>query len=323
MWRTLTFNLVVSIVAVFTSTTVMATNGMNMIGANTRSTGVGGADVALSGDCPGCNPATLGGGGDSLNYLSVGMAVLHAPVGFKNQAFGPNDVEADDDIYYAPYLEYARHFGQDSPWTIGVTLRAQGGMGVDFNNVRTIAGNNDDLYTDIQVARIMPTLSYRINSNLSIGTSLIVGRAQMNSKLFPDTYSPGMDGMPNTQDDFVGMEIDDVNDMAYSGRIGLHYQVHDRLNLGLSYTSESKFDLDDGQLILNLGTAKVAYDSYVDGFTWPQETEAGVTFLAMPKLLFTTDVHGLTGQQPLMNLLSMDQIPIFRFQCKTQNFDSK
>ncbi|HEJ83666.1 MAG TPA: aromatic hydrocarbon degradation protein, partial [Desulfobacteraceae bacterium] len=40
----------------------MATNGMNMIGYNIRSSGMGGADAAIAGDCSGsaCNPATLG-----------------------------------------------------------------------------------------------------------------------------------------------------------------------------------------------------------------------------------------------------------------------
>ncbi len=322
MSRLLTLNLMISLVAVFISTSAMATNGMNMIGANTRSTGVGGADVALDGDCPGCNPATLGG--DGSRYFSAGMAILHAPVGFKNLAFGPNNADTDDDVYYAPYLEYAQRFGQYSPWTIGVTIRAQGGMGVDFKDVVTIVGYSDDLYTNLQVGRIMPTISYQMNPNLSVGASLVMGRVQMDSKLFPNTYSPGMDGTQGTQDDFIGMEIDGVKDEAFSGRLGLHYKVNDRLSLGFSYTAESKFDLDDGNLMLNMGS-KVIYDSYIDDFTWPQEAEAGLTFMVLPKLLITTDVHWINwssafdelivrGSNP--NIPSPIQNPELRFKMK-------
>ena len=34
-----------------------AINGINLIGYNARSSGMGGADVAVDSDCAGCNPA--------------------------------------------------------------------------------------------------------------------------------------------------------------------------------------------------------------------------------------------------------------------------
>lgn len=265
-----------------------ATNGMNMIGYNTRSSGLGGADVALEGDCAACNPATLGG--DAPRTLSGGIALLHPPVNFKNGYFGPNDVDSDDKIYAAPYLEYAQRLN-DSAWTLGIAVRAQGGMGVDYDKVRTFAGNKDKLSTDLQFARIMPTAAYQVNDQLSIGASLMIGYTKMNSEFYPETYSPGQDGMPGTQDDFAGMKLKDVSGVGYAGRIGLLYQVNDRLNLGFTYLSETDIDMDDGELILNLGLAKVGYDASLKDFALPQEVEFGISYMATPQLRLVADVH--------------------------------
>ncbi len=266
-----------------------ATNGMNMIGYNARSTGLGGADVALDGDCPGCNPATLGVKGQ--DYLSGGIGLVHPPVRFENTLFGPNDVLSDGRIYTVPYFEYAHRLGDDDTWTLGIGVRAQGGMGVEFENVRTFAGNLDSLSTDLQVARIIPTLAYRPNDNLSLGAALMIGYSRMKSEFYPNTYSPGPDGMPGTPDDFVGMKIDDVDGVGYAARLGLHYRINERLSLGFTYTSQTDIDLDGGKLTLNLGAAKVGYDAQVDDFAWPQEAELGLAFDATPQLKLVADVH--------------------------------
>lgn len=278
-----------------------ATNGMNMIGYNTRSSGLGGADVALEGDCPGCNPATLGS--DSDGYLSGGIAFLHPPVGFENGLFGPNDVKSDDRIYTAPYFEYARRIGDGGRWSLGIGMRAQGGMGVEFEDVRTFAGNRDSLSTDLQVARIMPTIAYRPNGNLSLGAALMIGYSRMKSEFYPNTYSPGPDGVPGTPDDFAGMKIDDVDGVGYAARLGLHYRVNDRLSLGFAYTSQTDIDLDDGRLTLNLGAAKVDYDARIDDFAWPQEVEFGAAFDATPTLKLVADVRWIDWASAIDSLV--------------------
>ncbi len=266
---------------------VSATNGMNMIGYNARSSGVGGADVALESDCPGCNPAVLGG--DAEYSLSGGIGLAHPPVGFENGLFGPNAVDSDGQIYPVPYAEYAQHLG--SGWTLGLSMRAQGGIGVDFEDVRTFAGNLDGMSTNLQVARLAPALSYKVNENLSIGGALTIGYSKMDFELFPETYSPGLDGVPGTPDDFAGMKLKNADGVGYAGRIGLLYRVNDRLNLGLTYVSEAGVDMDGGELTLNLGAAKVGYDARIEGFSLPREAEFGISFMATPKLRLVADVH--------------------------------
>jgi len=280
--------LILGVLAIAVPVISFPSNGMNMIGYNTRSSGLAGADVALEEDCPACNPATLGGAG--RRTLNGGVALLHPPVNFQNGYFGPNDADSDDKIYTVPYLEYAQRLNE-SQWTVGLTVRAQGGMGVDYKNVRTFAGNLDALYTNLQIARIMPTASYRINDQLSIGASLLVGITNMSSKLYPDTYSPGPDAMPGTPDDFAGMHLKGVGGVGYAGRFGLLYEVSDRLNLGITYQSETDIDMDDGELVLNLGIARVTYDASLESFALPQEAEFGLSYMLSPKLRVVADAH--------------------------------
>ncbi len=267
-----------------------ATNGMNMIGYNVRSSGLGGADVALDQDCTGatCNPASIGG--LTPHSFSAGLSFLLPRVGLKNTAFGPNDAESDDNVYPLPYTAYSRRLDPESPWTLGFVIYGQGGMGVDFEGVRTLAGTEDDLTANIQFARVSPTVSYRVNDRFAVGVTVMLGYARTNFKLFPDTYSPGMDGLPGTMDDVVGMRIDGLSSVGYAARAGFHYRVNERLNLAFTYTTETALDFDDGDLTMNLGIAKVTYDARMKNFTWPREAEAGFAFRATPKLTVAGDV---------------------------------
>ncbi len=267
--------------------TAQATNGMNLIGVNARSSGLAGADVALGTHCPGCNPATLGG--DGPRTLSAGISFLHPPVQLKNTVSIPNDITSDDHIYVAPYFDYAQRPNKNSPWMFGINIRAQGGLGTDYKGVRTFAGTFDEAMTDLQLARISPTAAYRVNDRLRLGAAVQYTSANLNLKLFPNTYSPGFDGTPGTPDDFLGLRVDDLPGDGYAGRVGLHYQANERLSLALSYTSRTDLDFDDGDLTLNLGMARVTYDAELDDFGAPAELEAGFAYQATPKLLVVAD----------------------------------
>lgn len=265
-----------------------ATNGMNMIGYNVRAAGIGGADTALEQDCTGAtsNPAAFG----MLNprSLSAGISFLVPRVGLQNAAFGPNDVESDD-LYLLPYLAYSQRLGPASPWTLGFVFYGQGGMGVDFEQVSTFAGTEDALSTNLQFARLSPTASYRINDRLTLGATAMIGYARASFELFPDTYSPGLDGTPGTVDDFAGMRIDDLSSVGFAGRVGLHYRANERLALGLTYTTETALELDGGNLEMNLGIFRVRYDAAMEDFTWPQEVEAGFAFALAPQVTVAAD----------------------------------
>jgi len=266
----------------------LAANGMTMIGENARASGLGGAGVALAEDCPGCNPATLGGGDGT--YLSVGVAFLHPPVGVRNEASLPDEVVSDEHVYSVPWFEAARRLG-GGRWTVGLSVRAQGGLGVDFTEARTPFGTVDGFDTDFRFGRAMPTVAYRTAGGMRLGAALVVSFAEMSSSLFPDTYSPGFDGVPGTADDFAGMKLAGASGVGYAARLGIQKQLGDRLSLGFVYTSETGLDLDGGELTLDLGFAKVRYEAEIPGFAWPQEAEAGFAWNASPEWLVAGDLR--------------------------------
>ncbi|HOI17608.1 MAG TPA: outer membrane protein transport protein, partial [Geobacteraceae bacterium] len=92
------------------------------------------------------------------------------------------------------------------------------------------------------------------------------------------------DFFPNT----IGHRVKDLTSFTFSGRFGLNYQINDKWSVGATYTSESAIDFDGGELTTASG---IKYnDVKMDGFTWPQQVEAGVAFRATPKLLLALDL---------------------------------
>jgi long-chain fatty acid transport protein len=267
----------------------MATNGMNMIGYNARSSGMGGADAAIDSDCSGtaCNPATLGR--SKPRSAAIGLSLLMPQLSSSDMA-NPEGVDGEDQIFPLPYLAYASRLGENSPWTLGFDLFAQGGMGVDFQNYNTFAGTQDKYESQVRYGRLTGAAAYQVNDQFALGLGLMAGYADIEFSLFPNTYSPGMDGTPGTMDDFAGVDASGMTSFGFAGRLGAHYKVNSIVSLGIQYTSEASLNLDGGDMTLNFGQAKATYEAEMDNFTWPQEAEFGIAVQATPQLLIASDV---------------------------------
>ena len=279
----------------------LATNGMNMIGYSVRSSGMGGSDVAVGADCSGssCNPATQGRSGS--RSLAMGVSVLMPELSIES---GNDHGAAKDHFYPLPYVSYVQPLSETSPWILGFNVYAQGGMGVDFQDVSTFAGTEDSVESLISYVRLTGTGNYSVSDKLSIGFGLMAGYVDLNFSVFPDTYSVGQDGSPGTADDFWGIDARGFNSYGIAGRLGLHYKVTDGVSLGLQYTSEAVLDPDGGELVLNLGEQKVSYDAEIESFTWPREFEFGVAVQATPYLLIAADVKWINWSSAI-NVLTV------------------
>jgi long-chain fatty acid transport protein len=250
--------------------------------------------VALYGDSSGaaCNPATLGMLGP--RSMTFGFSLLAPQLSMKNTLFGPNDIEAELQVIPLYYLGYAQRLGEDSPWTLGIVLNGQGGLGAEYNGVRTLVGTVDDFSSQIPFLRLNPSVSYRVNDKLSLGVTVMLGYARMEVSLYPETYSPGFDGMPGTPDDFLGMDVTDLSSFGFAARLGLLYKVDDRWSLGFFYTFKTDLDLDNGRLVLNFGPmGKVRYDAEVEQFGWPQQVKFGLGVEPNEKVTVAADVRWL------------------------------
>ena len=276
------------------------TNGMNMIGYSVRSSAMGGADVAVDADCSGssCNPATQGK--LSASSLSVGLSALMPQLSLQ----GPgNDVDGEDQMFALPYLSYVHHL-DDSPWTVGINLYAQGGMGVDFREVETFFGTTDSFDSQVSYMRMSGTASYQLSDKFAVGAGVMVGYTDIQFSFFPNTYSVGRDNQPGTMDDFMGVDARGLRDYGMAGRLGLQYRLTDSINLGFQYTSEAALDPNGGSLVLNFGSTDVRYDAEMKDFAWPRELEFGIAARVTPQLLVATDVKWLNWSSA-MNIVRL------------------
>lgn len=278
-----------------------ATNGMNMIGYSPRSSGMGGADVAVATDSSGSagNPASLGI--SVAKSANIGLTILAPGL---SQSDDRNNIDGNDQFFPLPHLNYAQPVSDDSPLIWGINLYAQGGMGVDFDNVKTFNNNIDTYDSMVSYSRFTGALNYLIDDDLSVGIGLMAGYAKINFSLFPNTYSVGMDNTAGTHDDFLGIDASGISGFGMAGRIGMQYQLNDVLRLGMQYSSEASLNLDGGDMTLNYGTTRVKYDAEIDGFTWPREFEAGVAIQATNDLLVAADIKWLNWSS------SIDQVTV-------------
>ncbi|MDH5709515.1 MAG: outer membrane protein transport protein, partial [Hylemonella sp.] len=150
-------------------TAAMATNGMNMEGYGPVSTGMGGASQAFDHGTAAMaqNPATLS--------LMSSQARLDAAIGIlgpkvSSSMTGMPTADSGGTSYLMPALGYARRNGD---LVYGLGLMAQGGMGTEYSaNSFMAAGSGAPVRSELGVGKLIVPVSYRVNSNLSVGASL-------------------------------------------------------------------------------------------------------------------------------------------------------
>ena len=278
------------------SQTADATNGMSMIGYGARMSAMGGASLGMSGDTNLINTNPAGLSTITGRRVDATLGLLMPSVHFRNDI---NDLDADSEIFPLPSLGYV-HGGGDSPWTFGVGLFAQGGMGATYPKVshsifRAYDGNpltqdgliKQEYHSNIGYMKFAPTVSYRISEALSVGVSINAGYAMMEMRM---PYSidpllmrgqvPGAGGMTFGQMfsapmDQGGLGYDEVTAYAdledgvtatgWGGKFGARYQVTDRLSFGASYTMKSTLDFSGDASMDMTSQFGDAYDRMVMG----------------------------------------------------------
>lgn len=292
MKKQLNFAAMLFICALFAGS-ALATNGMNMIGYSVRSSGMGGADVAVDGSFAGVagNPATMGKLAD--RGLAVGISLLMPKLNVANEAMGM-DIEGENQIFPLPSLAYTQRLGADSPWVLGLEAYAQGGMGVEFLNFPTSATTSDKISSNVMFMRLTGAASYQVNEALTVGLAAIGGYAKMEFSMFPESAG--------------GMDVTDLTNMGYAGRFGLQYKVCDAFSLGAVYTSEATLDLKDGQAAVNFGTSGggiIDYAAEMQDFAWPQEAEFGIALKPNSDWLIAIDTKWV-GWESAMDVVTLE-----------------
>ena len=305
----------------FYSHSLLASNGMNMIGFGTRSIGMGGAveSVTNNNESMMINPAGLAA--LSSPEFNFSLSLLYPKVSHSDSL--GNDVNESSQRSPLPLFSISRPTGH---WVTGLGLFFQGGTGAEYEHLitpftaRKTAGflpdpmgtipHQDKHESRLMHLKLTPTIAYKLSSQIRLGASLNLSHARAKMSLFPDT-SVAFDG------DNSGNLGDSPNDMLYSGldlenlsangvgySVGVQYQVN-AWYFGASYTSQTKLDFDHGDAKLNMsamGLGKVDYDAKLKGLSWPEEFAIGIGYQIQPWLLLTTDIAWINWSRAISSL---------------------
>jgi long-subunit fatty acid transport protein len=118
------------------------------------------------------------------------------------------------------------------------------------------------------LSKLLPGLSYKINDQLSVGATYGIGFSQLELE-GPFFIQTGfLQGTPT----LIDMEADGITDVW---SVGLQYEVSPGTTLGLTYQSESEFDLEGTASVEIPLAGQSNYDVDLD-MAWPQSVGAGI-----------------------------------------------
>ncbi|MCX7126876.1 outer membrane protein transport protein [Aeromonas sp.] len=138
---------------------------------------------------------------------------------------------------------YMTHALNDQ-WVVGFGMFGSHGLGIDYGDGWDGRGYAQSAkLTGIALA---PSLAYRIDSNWSVGASLIAMHGALESSL-----DMGLGGQ----------EFSD-SDWAYGASFGVLYELDQHSRIGLSYFSELKWELED-QLFSRVNLAGLGVDMMI------------------------------------------------------------
>jgi len=244
----------------------LATNGDNLIGVSPASRGMGGIGVGMPvgpTDTIFRNPAWM-------SYykgfnLSFGGILFMPKVKAKfGPAPAPASATSEADFFVVPEVGIVHQINDKLSFGIGAF--GVSGMGTDYRNKDPLLAN---MHTTFQFMRVIPALSYKINSAISVSGAvhLAYGSLDMGANM------PHNAGGGQSQTYGVGAQI------------GLAYNMGDFLYAGLTYQSP-----------VNM-TYKRIFDSNGDGafedfkLTQPQEVAFGLGVKPMENFKVGMDIR--------------------------------
>jgi long-chain fatty acid transport protein len=148
----------------------------------------------------------------------------------------------NDGSFYLP--EGGINFMLNNNMSLGVTVVGAGGMNTNYDNLNLFSGGEHATTgINLEQLKILPTLSYKINEQHSVGVSLQVAYQQFKAW--------GLNAFTNTGGPFNGQVSQAPNKLSGKGRddawgfglsVGWQGQITDRFTLGVVYNSEIDMD---------------------------------------------------------------------------------
>jgi long-chain fatty acid transport protein len=277
-----------ALVLVVLSRPCAANNGFNLIGFGAESIGMAGSDIAVARDTSALsiNPAGLTQLPDRM--LNATAAAVFALDVRHRDAFGNDEPTADNLIGGGASFGYAGRV-QDAPLVWGIGLFAQGGSGVEYQDLNTAFGTRDDVSSRLRIGKLSAGLAWAANDALSVGATYELVYADLNQEVFPDT------SFADPANAFFGYHLKGMNDFASGFRLGASYRVNERVRLGAAYNGKTELTLRDGNMDVDfsaIGLGKVRYrDVRASGIDRPEELGAGIAIQATDAVLIALELN--------------------------------
>jgi long-chain fatty acid transport protein len=180
--RSLIFVMTVAMGVGFIVSDAQSTNGDNLISIGPISRAMGGVGIAAPQDAISAvfsNPAAMCFGpycpGSEFNFAGT----VFMPKAETRIQLGPIDTgtqDSDSDLFVIPAIGISTPISQNLRF--GLAAYGVSGLGVDYRDKFDLDGNpaNGDqaVYTNLQIMKFAPNLSYLVNPNFSVGGALHV-----------------------------------------------------------------------------------------------------------------------------------------------------
>jgi long-chain fatty acid transport protein len=278
------------------ATPAFATNGMYLAGYGSEAAGRAGANIAIADRALGLQANPAGIAQLQGQHFSVDLQMLAPRLSYGGDPAG-NALDAKSTVFDMPSLSYVRG-AKASPWTWGLGLISQGGMGATFEGYATPFGTKDGTYSEVRFLTATPTVAYAVNEDFAIGVSANAGYSDVTFRFFPNTSYYNTNGTPLDPSDDIGFFGANLSGRAkafnYSGRLGLMWAATPRVQVGAIYQTKTHGDYKNGKLSLNetsLGLGEVKYDAVVEGFTWPEQYGLGVQVRPVDRWMLAADAR--------------------------------
>lgn len=302
------------------SSSVLATNGMNLEGYGPEAHAMGGASMAYDNGTAAVmnNPATLG---------FMDKSRLDVALGFLGPDVTSGGADSSGDGYFMPALGYINRSG---PLAFGVAMFSQGGMGTEYDGSSPHAQTSDEtVRSEVGVGRLIAPLAFKVNSKLSLGATLDLVWAGMDIKMalsgtqFGDLVTPGQQTMGRASGSLVasigafGLPVNfarfDFSDgspftgeakgTGFAGKIGAMFQVNNRWAIGATYHTKTSLDdleTDNARLTANVDASGAGFSTrtpmtlsgkmIVKDFQWPETIAAGTMYKVNNQLSLVADL---------------------------------
>ncbi|MEM7452714.1 MAG: outer membrane protein transport protein [Planctomycetota bacterium] len=234
-----------------------------------RTTGRGGANIGFAdnGQMLLDNPAAIVNM-PGFRLTEIGVDLLFTDLEFTDPD-NPGGVSAEDNPFPAGQIVIASR-SPDGSIGYGLGVFSQAGFASEYTMNGPFPFSGPQHYKSIgALARILPSVSYRVNDRLSVGGNFGVAVNHMELEGPYTLQGPSPFAGTPTRFDFQ------ATGAAISWALAMQYQLTPATRLGVTYQAETSFELDGSTVteIPGLGSSRWDAEADVD---WPQYIGLGL-----------------------------------------------